>query len=112
MKSFLCLLLIAFIVSESVDKNNEIVLKANDFIDEYYDKILKIYAECCHQWYNIADQIDCTWDKVLYYNGRLTYEESMKYHNYLASKECYDYCYEKLNNGLLSQLFCSFCYSN
>ena len=34
MKSYLCLLLIAFITCQSLDKNNEIVLKASDIVNE------------------------------------------------------------------------------
>ena len=104
MKSFLCLLLIAFIACESVDKNDEIVLKASDFINQFYDKIVSIFDECK------GDYV-CFSNKFSEYYYSLTTDQWMEYSSFLMSEECQNLCMDKLSklDDTLKTQLCSQC---
>ena len=104
MKSFLCLLLIAFIACESVDKNDEIVLKASDFINQFYDKIVSIYDEC-------KGDLMCYSEKYSEFFESITPEQWMEYSSFLISEECQDFCMDKLSklDDILKTQMCSQC---
>ena len=103
MKSYLCLLLIAFITCQSLDKNNEIVLKASDIVNEVYEKIADIFKEC-----DLSE--DCIFVKLNEYLNTLTVEEIMAIENFSYTKECKDFCIEKLSEKIdkdVSKAYCS-----
>ena len=103
MKSYLCLLLIAFITCQSLDKNNEIVLKASDIVNELYEKIADIFKEC-----DLNE--DCIYLKIYEYLSTLTIEEIVAIENFSYSKECKDFCIEKLSEKVdkeISEAYCS-----
>ena len=104
MKIYLCLLLIAFIACESVDKNDEIVLKASDFINQFYDKIVSIFEEC-------KDDYVCYSEKFNENNNSLNFDQWMEYSNFLMSEECHDFCMDKLSklDDTLKTQLCSAC---
>lgn len=108
MKSYLCLLLIAFITCQSLDKNNEIVLKASDIVNEAFEKIVEFCIEC-----NLKE--DCIIKKFDEYLDTLTYVEVMTIENFSFTTECKDFCIEKLSKKVdkeASEKFCSedFCF--
>ncbi len=104
MKSFLCLLLVAFIACESVDKNNEIVLKASDFVDEYFAKIVSILDECNGDY-------ACYSEKFNEYYTTLSTDQYLEIYNFLISSECHDVCMDKLSkfDDQAKTIFCSMC---
>ena len=104
MKSFLCLLLVAFIACESVDKNNEIVLKASDFINSYFDKLVSILDECNCDY-------SCYAEKFNEYYMTLSTEEYLEFSNFVMSSECHDVCMDKLSkfDEQAKTVFCSMC---
>ncbi len=104
MKSYLFLLFIAFITCQSLDKNNEIVLKASDFINEYFDKLVSILDECKNDY-------GCYSEKFNEYYSTLTYEELIEYSNFAMSNECHDFCMDKLSkfDDSTKNIFCSMC---
>ena len=108
MKSCLCLLLIAFITCQSLDKNNEIVLKASDIVNEAFEKIAEFCIDC-----DLNE--DCVYDKLNEYLDTLTYDEVMTIENFTFYDECKDFCIEKLSKKVdkeASEKFCSedFCF--
>ena len=104
MKSFLCLLLVAFIACESVEKNNEIVLKASDFINGFFDKIVSILDDCNLDY-------SCYSEKFTEYYYTLSYEELVEYSNFVMTSECHDLCMDKLSkfDDTVKNMLCSMC---
>ena len=106
MKSFLCLLLIAFIACESIDKNNEIVLKDGDFIDEFFDKMVSALDE-------YKNDQNCFSDKMSDYFSTLTPDQYSQISTFQMSEECHDVCYDKLSkiDSTLRDQICLMCVS-
>ena len=104
MKSFLCLLLIAFIACESIDKNNEIVLKDGDFIDEFFDKVVSILDECKNDDF-------CYSEKMSDYFNTLTLDQYSQITTFQISEDCHDVCYDKLSkiDSTLRDQICLMC---
>ncbi len=102
MKSYLFLLFIAFITCQSLDKNNEIVLKASEIVNETFEKIASFFAEC-----NLDE--DCIIEKLYYYVSTLSYEEYLEVENFLSTNECKDFCIEKLSEKVDKEVSLSYC---
>ena len=103
MKSYLCLLLIALIACESTNKDNEIVLKASDFINDLFEAISTAFSKC--GW-----DSECLNNELYDVYNDITDEDYLEFAEFLSSSECYDFCYDKLsakNSEDLSQMYCS-----
>ena len=103
MKSYLCLLLMALIACQSVDKNNEIVLKASDFINEVFETIGDFFIKCNLDYYCINHEIYAL-------ISNFTAKEYFKLSEFIITNECQDFCVDKLSEKIekyKSEVYCS-----
>jgi len=103
MKNYLCLLLIALIACESTNKDNEIVLKASDFINNLFEELSQILSDC--DW-----ESECVSNKVYTLFANFTGDETMDWLEFISSSECHDLCYDKIsakNDAEWSEMYCS-----
>ena len=105
MKSFLCLLLVALIACESADKNNEIILKESDFINELFDKLIFIFKKCNYD-------NECIKGQTKEYFDTFDYFEKDEWRSLVYSHDCYDICYDKLSKKIKLEYATTFCKNN
>ena len=105
MKSFLCLLLVALIACESADKNNEIILKESDFINELFDKLIFIFKKCNYD-------NECIKGQTKEYFDTFNYFEKDEWRSLVYSHDCYDICYDKLSKEIDLEYTKTFCKNN
>ena len=105
MRIFLCLLLVALIICESSDKNNEIILKVSDFINEIFDTLINIFINC-----NL--DTECCNSQIREYFQTFDYSENMEWVRFYYSHECYDFCYEKISKEIDLEWTKRFCKTN
>ena len=105
MKCFLCLLIVELIACESADKNNEIILKESDFINELFDKLIIIFKKCNYDK-------ECINNQTREYFYTFDYFEKQEWISLTLSHDCYDFCYNKLSKEIEPEFANTFCRKN
>ena len=103
MKSYLCLLLLALITCQTLDKNNEIILKASDIVRETFETIADIFVDCNY------DE-NCISNRLFDYVTSLTDEEYLEIEEFLETDECNGVCVEILSKKVseeITNIYCS-----
>ena len=108
MKSYLCLLLLAFISCNIFEKKtDEIVLK--DFIHDLFEKLVSIIENCGYD-------DDCIEGQYSELTKNFSPEQFQEYENFIQSPECRNECIEIFGNIFdeeFTEYYCNgFCQSN
>jgi len=105
MKSFICLLLLAFIACDVAEKKDEIVLK--DFGEEFFEQLANIIANCGEE------NTECISGQVADLVSGMSYEQQMEYSQLVLSQECKGICVDAFSDKVseyFTDLYCtSFC---
>ena len=96
MKSFFCLLLLAFIACNVIEKKEEIILK--DFAHEFFEQIVNIIVNCGET------NPECIQKQMTDFFNGMTTEERMEFIKLIQNPECKSIC-DECFSGKVSEQF-------
>jgi len=103
MKSFFCLLLLAFIVCDVIEKKEEeIVLK--DYPHELLENMVNIIVNC-------GENPQCYAMQISELMSKMTQDQLMEYSTFIQSPECKNVCNEIFSGKVSGYIADSYCNS-